>query len=164
MVDTRVVDRVKAFDAQHSSEARPPVFEDGWVIFSDGACRDGNPLGALKEPPTDDWQRLKRIALYWKVSLRHATRKFNEMKDPLVRGAQAQVAARNAGEPPPVAEAERKLRLLRRVVKRAQRHLAKALAAVEDAKPPGVREQEARFAANRTANQDLLNRIGKIGI
>lgn len=55
----------KEFDARHESEDAPRLTVNHLVIFSDGASRDPDPLGALFEPSPNPFQRFSIICQYW---------------------------------------------------------------------------------------------------
>src|SRR4051812_1754533 len=71
-----ITHRVAAFDKRHGAS----IFDEAWLRFEDGACREINPMGALIEPPTDPYDRARRKAVYHKIIFERAVRDFDNAK------------------------------------------------------------------------------------
>lgn len=72
--------RVAKFDAMHGAS----IYDGVWLYFEDGARREGDPLGALCEPPTDPRQLQKNIVRYHTFLLNRHIRAFDDRKRELV--------------------------------------------------------------------------------
>jgi hypothetical protein len=148
MIDTDYVNqRVKQFDEKHGSDyLRVGV----WLIYSDGAYREVNPLGLLAEPPADAYERCKLQVQYREEALRQTAAAFKELKEVLTRQTEEAVRWANSNAPPapPKPEDLQRLRALRGKVAMRQVELNEARQALLDARPLHVklREQAAQVA------------------
>ncbi len=162
MIDYGAVkQRLAEFDARHGAS----VAEDGWILFEDGAVRESDPMGVLMAPPSKPWDLTRRVLHYQQVILNRAVAAFEERRSYYVRAATAnlnQQFCAPAPTDPELAAAE--LKQLQRAVRAAKRKYDAALAAVEAAKPPRLRELEATNAANRKANEALLTSLNGIEV
>ncbi len=157
----QVNSRVAAFNKRHGAS----VAYGEWILFEDGARREQNPLGALIEPPDIPWDRAKRIAQYHAIILDAAVKAFDRKRRYYMECAQGSL---NQPFCPPAAVdaavAGAELRTLQAKVKEAKAAHDKATAAVEAAKPAYFREREQDNAANRAANQALMEQLSKITV
>ena len=168
MIDFGAVNtRVAAFDEANGND---PIVIDEMLAFSNGALRDINPIGALIDPPADNYERMKLVKRYWEVRTQRAQEEFNHAKNHYVIHAKAGMDA--AAAPAPIEDetsAVEKLTALQRDVKACQAALAKVrksltAAANTSTSVRNQREREARYAANRQSNSALLAAVEKIKI
>ena len=158
-MDTGVVNgRIAAFDRRHGAS----VFIDGWIVYADGATREGDPFGALMEPPADPWERAKKIALHHRIIYDRALKAFDEARQGYRIMISNNLKMRVCGPAPAIDESVAELKRLRNTAKRAKDNLDKALAAVEAARPDQDRAAERVNQENRNDNEDLLAAIDKI--
>lgn len=73
--------RIAEFDKRNGSN---PVLMGGWWWYANGAVRELEPLGALIDPPRDEYDRLRNILRYHQARLNHAVRDFDNFKDQLM--------------------------------------------------------------------------------
>ncbi len=83
MDDLTPKQRIDAFEARHGGKENS-IYDGVWIYFEDGARREGNPLGALCEPPTDPRQLQKNIVRYHTFLLDRHIRAFDDRKRELV--------------------------------------------------------------------------------
>lgn len=76
-----VAGRIKAFDQRNGGN---PVAFNGWFYYLNGALRETEPLGALLDPPEDEYARLTNIVSYHKGRLAQAVRQFDACKESLM--------------------------------------------------------------------------------
>jgi hypothetical protein len=154
--------RVEQFDAEHGAS----VFQDNWIVFEDGAMREGNSYGVLSDPPEDPLQLAKRKLRYREIILQRATEEFRSRKDYFVRAAKTNMRNRYLCSAPPAdgEQAAAELKGLQHVVRIAKGKYDAALAAVEASKPQRLKEVEALNAANQAANAALLQAINGIEV
>ena len=67
-----VKERVNAFDAKHGDF----VVVNGWILYEDGAMREVDFWGVLKEPPVDVYQSAKLVHRFWELRLALAVEEF----------------------------------------------------------------------------------------
>jgi hypothetical protein len=153
---------VEHFSKRHGDDA---IEIDGWLVYSDGAMRERNPMGALREPPPEPYEACRLRVQYREAKLRRATRAFDERKTVLLRTAHANLSHPNT-QPPPcdVAAAKRELGTLRRAVLRCQADLDTARKEMEANKPAWMREREVSAATNRAQNEAFAAAIEAINI
>ncbi len=156
-----VAERVAAWDAEQGES----LSYQGFVYFKNGAHRELNPMGALHEPPQDDWERAKRVALYFKLVFDRASAAFTSRKRAMtgnLRGA-LNYSGRCA-EPPDQDRTVQELEDLRDEARRAHRDYLRAREAVEEAKPFELREREADDADCRQSTEALLSKLSDIDL
>jgi hypothetical protein len=153
--------RIAQFDKRHGES----IFYDHWIRFEDGAAREENPLGLLLDPPTDPWDRMKRIEYFHRIKLARAVKAFDSRKKHYAESALAAMKDQFTG--PPIAStavAVAELKQLAGVVKAMKSTHDKAVAAVEAAKPQRLRDLEASNNANRQRQQELLTALDAVKI
>lgn len=79
MDDLTPKQRIDAFEARHGGKENS-IYDGVWIYYADGARREGNPLGALCEPPTDPRQLQKHIVRYHRFLLDRHIRVFDDRK------------------------------------------------------------------------------------
>jgi hypothetical protein len=84
------------FNAKHSKDG-PGILDGGFVIYADGAYRDGyTTMGVLSEPYDDPWNpgKLERsIVSYYELSLKRAEDELNKKREDWLM--QAKINSRN---------------------------------------------------------------------
>jgi hypothetical protein len=84
------------FDTKHSKDG-PGILDGGFVIYADGAYRDGyTTMGVLSEPYDDPWNpgKLERsIVSYYELSLKRAEDELNKKREDWLM--QAKINSRN---------------------------------------------------------------------
>lgn len=148
---------IAAFDRRHG----PYVVIEGWLVYADGATREGTPYGVLQEPSSDPWQRAKKIELYYKVIFDRALRAFDNAKQSYQKTIAANLTMRACG-PAPDNDAVGDLQRLRNIAKQAKDNYDKASKAVEAARPEEHKMAERIDQLNRERNQAVLAAISKI--
>lgn len=73
--------KVAAFDKRHGGN---PVPLNSWFYYSNGAMREMWTLGALCEPPENDFERLTNVLRYHQARHRQAVEAFEECKEQLL--------------------------------------------------------------------------------
>jgi hypothetical protein len=157
-----VKQRVAHFEQRHGNDA---VEIDEWLVFSDGAMRECNPMGLLREPPAEPYDAARIVVRYHEERLRRATRAFSERKDALLRTARTNLG--EAQTPPPpcdLAAAKQELQRLRRGVVKCQADLDVARKDMEAKKPHWLRVREENTVANRARNEEFATAIEAINI
>lgn len=152
-----VQQRVAEFDAENGES----VFHEGWVYFRNGALREANPAGLLKDPPSDCYERARRTAFYHRLKHEQALQRFNERREDLARAATFGI--RNGGPVPLRAEEARvALEALADTVRKAQVDLERAEKLVGKTEPDHVRQRREQEAANKQASAELLEAVKSI--
>jgi hypothetical protein len=153
--------RLAEFDARHGAN----VCEEAWILFEDGAVREGNPMGPLMEPPSDPHQLAKRKERYHAVLLRRAVSAFEDRKRYYARAAKANLNQQWCAPVPVDAEAAAaELKALQAVVETCKRNHDQARAEVEKTVPASLKIRKEQDAANRKANETLLDRLKTIEV
>lgn len=150
--------RIAAFDKRHGAS----IYDDAWIRFEDGACREVNPLGSLLEPPTDPYDRARRRAVYHKIIFERALREFDNAKRNYRSVIHANLNSPVCGPAPECHDALSELNTLKAAALAAKAKYDKAQAAVEAAKPEATRAREQQDQINRESNQNLLNAIDNV--
>lgn len=159
--------RVKAFEKANGNDG---INLGDFILFSNGACRDSNPIGALIDPPQDPSRRASNIVRYWEARTMRARARFTEVKAHYVTHAKGALAVANVPEPlEPIEAVTKQLQELQAEVLKCQTQLETAreqLGAIDRTTPEGQARQqrEQRNAAARQANSDLLAAISNIQI
>jgi hypothetical protein len=158
--------RIRAFDKRHGDDC---VFAKGWWIFSDGAMKENNPMGLLKEPPEDPHTLAKYVALYFKTKMEKAVKAFDGLKQQLAGMAQGNLAAAASSSgicnsPPPLDYALDDLKRLAAAAKKAKVDYDKATAAVERTTPSHLRQRDEQNSRNRASNESFLAQIQSIEV
>ena len=154
-----IKERVEKFDIEHGLDA--VMYGAGWLLFPDAAIRETNPLGALREPPDDLYQRAKLIVKYREIKLGLAVEEFTTFKRFLLTQANQ---AHREGTPPPSQEAIATLKQLKAKAASCQALLEDAREYLEDNKPAGLRQRELNMQANREKAEDLLASLKTIEV
>jgi len=155
--------RIDAFDQRHGNF----VFlgpQPGALLFEDGAYRECNPYGVLREPPDDPYERAKVVVRYW-TTKRDLTRdEFRQFKNEMANLAKAALNQSVPMAVPSEDETRTQLTRLKTKVINNQRKLDKALAEVEANTPSHLIEREAQNQRHRQAAQELLSTIQAVEI
>ena len=77
------------FRKRHGDDAMEMPDAPGWVLFSDGAQMEINPMGGMQEPPDDLLQCLKLQRMYWEELVRRLTGAFDHLKAETLRNVHA---------------------------------------------------------------------------
>ncbi len=161
MENPSVKQRVDQFDIKNGSDC---INIDGfWLVYSNGAMRERNPLGALIDPPTDVHQRCKIQLRYHEKRLQRAVDAFDEHKQQLIAVAQVNLTDRHSGPPPDAANLE-KLKDLQKTVRRCKRAVAAARQAVTDSTPDRVKTRDARSAENKSKNEQFISAVKSVQV
>ncbi len=155
-------DPARVFDAEHGRDA---INIDGWLVYSDGAMRECNLLGALVPPPAEPYERCKIQVHYQEEKLKRAVQEFNDLKNHLLTAAKINLKeSRNTLPPPDQSEAERRLKALQVRVKIWKDRLDKACKALDENKPAWLRGREAAALSNRELNEQFVATIKQIEV
>ena len=154
--------RVARWEHCHGGQAR--AFQVGaWLLFPDGAMRENDPLtGVMREPPTDEWERLRLVVEYCEHHVRQARDAFIALKDQLAQRAKANVREQRFAAMPPSDEELARLGRLRGVAASWGVELAEARQRLADAKPEWLRLQESLAAQNQQQNEAFLAKLSNI--
>lgn len=133
-----------------------------WRLYPDGAMRENNPMGVLREPPPDEWERLQVVVQYCEHHVRRARDAFAALKDSLGQRAKANVRQQQFAALPPADEELARLKLLRGVAASWGVELEEARKRLLNAKPEWMRLQEALAAQNQQQNEAFLTRLNNI--
>jgi hypothetical protein len=152
--------RLQQFDLKHGNNA---IRIDGWLIYSDGAMRETNPLGALCEPPGNPYECCKIKVQYHEELLRRAVDEFNTTKHRFMLEASARL---RYGDPSPISkrEAVQTLTTLQATVKDRQRKLRIAQQRLDAVQPPALRARFNVEAENKQNTELLIEAISEIRI
>jgi hypothetical protein len=158
--------RIRTFDHRHGDDC---VFAKGWWIFSDGAMKENNPMGLLREPPEDPHQRAKYVALYFKTKMEKAVKAFDGLKQQLAGMAQGNLQMANSNNgicnaAPPLDDALAELNRLRLKAKTAKREHDRSVANVERTTPSHLRQRDEQNTRNRQSNESFLAQIAAIEV
>lgn len=141
----------KNFDIRNGRDA---VQLNGWLVFSNGAMREVNPMGALIDPPEDKYERAKIQVRYREALYRKAVDDFNTLRQALIANAEFGSAK----------EAVAQLKDARKIVKQRQIALKQARDRMEAATPEALRDAERADAQNRDETEAYLSAINEIKI
>jgi hypothetical protein len=72
--------RIANFDKRNGGN---PVYFNQWYLYANGARRESEPLGALIEPPDDEYLLAKNILQYHEARHAVAVRQFDNLKEDL---------------------------------------------------------------------------------
>ncbi|MGD0767074.1 MAG: hypothetical protein ABSB42_02515 [Tepidisphaeraceae bacterium] len=147
------------FDEKHGA----CFVRDGRVFYEDGAMREQSAFGLLVEPPTDPYDRARRIAFYWKHVFEKAVSDFDAGKQYLVNVCGGNLGNSICG-PAPEPGALVELRARHKVALDAKKNYDKAMKALEAVKPREVAEREIGDQHNREYNQKVLSELNAISI
>lgn len=147
--------RVSRFDHENGNDA---VAVEGWLLFSNGARREQQ-YGALIGPPADPYELCRLQLRYHEQRLLVAAKQFEEKKAHLTTAAHY---ARQAGYPPPDAEALAALTTLQKEVRRRQRAVDAARAALVQNTPASRLARDAAVAAARDEAQAFIEKVSSI--
>jgi hypothetical protein len=152
---------VQAFHTRHGER---PVLIETWFLYESGARREQNAMGALIEPPTNNYERLNIQIRFWKRLVDDAEKTFDQEKGTLMMMGNAR--ARNSLIPLPVSgEAVQRLKALKDWVQARRERLAQAQAAL--AQTPEFKQREAwqqSEAEDRQRGMDFVQTIKAIEI
>jgi hypothetical protein len=153
--------RLAEFDEAHGQS----LVDNNWILYEDGAARETNPLGALIIPPSDPWERAKRIAYYRQLVLQRAVDKFHERRDFYLTFINANLNQAYCPKTPFTPEqATKELEELRKAVRRAKRQHQQACADVEANTPERVRMRREQNTKNRQENESLLTAVRSLEV
>ena len=141
-----VTQRIKTFDAKHGGEAESE-FDGYWVIYSDGAKRDANPLGPLSEPPENPRELAIAKVYFAELRLRRAVIEFDNTKKRFMDQAGLHHEHRRN---------VRTLKKLQKVVQQRQGELAEAEENLRFATTGRTPEQEAEYQAKEQARRSRV--------
>ena len=150
--------RLATFDKLHGAS----VYDEGWIRFEDGACREADPMGVMMDPPAHPFDLAKRKARYHKVVFERAMRAFDNAKQNLRDIAGMNLNSPVCGPAPAIEDAIGNLKALQAVALAAKEKHDKALAGVEAARPDRDRVNELMNQQNQERNRNLLNALEKI--
>lgn len=126
--------RIEAFDKRNGGHA---VLRGEWFYYSNGAIRERDLLGALIDPPEDEFQRLTNILHFHEARHAEAVRAFDNWQERLLM----------SGEPD--RDALDELRRLRDVVGERNEDVNQAKAALAGT------ERSKRLAAGRRLDAEM---------
>jgi len=153
--------RLEDFDARHGEN----IYHDGWILFANGARREGNALGLLAEPPDHPLPLAQCKLRYHEIVLQCAVDEFTRRKNEMVRAARRGLNGPNCEQAPvDIPQATAVLQQLKAVVTAAKKRRDAALADVEAATPVSVKERARRLAELRAQNEVLLTSINQIEV
>jgi hypothetical protein len=72
--------RIADFDKRNGGN---PVYFNQWFLYANGARRESMPMGALIEPPDDEYQLARNILEYHQGRHAEAVRNFENLKERL---------------------------------------------------------------------------------
>ena len=151
---------IAQFDKRHGGDY---IVKDYRCFFQDGAWREQSPFGLLVEPPTDPYERARRIVFYWKHVFEKAVSDFDAGKQYLVNVCGGNLGNSICG-PAPEPGALVELRARHKVALDAKKNYDKAMKALEAVKPREVAEREIGDQHNREYNQKVLSELNAISI
>jgi hypothetical protein len=137
----------------------------GWLLYADGARREINIMGALIEPPDNEYEKHKLLIQYHTTKLALVVEEFQTHKNNLLLHAKA--GLRDKCCPPPPAnkkEAIVKLKQLKEKVQAYQLELSEARKGLEKNKPASLQQRENVFEQNRLDNENFVGELEKIEI
>ncbi|MCC6127286.1 MAG: hypothetical protein IT426_20175 [Pirellulales bacterium] len=158
-----VTQRIGYFDSKHGNDCIPI---GGWLIFSDGAMRDIDPLGPFMEPPFDRQERLRIQITYQEEMLRRAIDRFEEYKRIVVNEAKNNLTEQVVTPPPPCDErlAVNNLKRFKANVWLMKRRLDELKQELDASKPPVRALREATAFVNKEKNAKFLEAVNKIEV
>lgn len=156
-----VKETIEAFDKANGGD---PVRVDDFLYFKNGARREVNPYGALLDPPSDEFKRLKVVEAYWETRLNKAINEFANAKQEYISAARS---GAQSGERPPCSPKTAEEHLTK--LSQQARQLQKMLNQTRDqilATPQGqARVQRDKDRAEATAaNESFICHVGRINI
>lgn len=164
MIDYGSVKQViEEFDKKHGSDC---VCWNGWLLYSDGATRERNPLGALCDVPRDPQEAARLKLKFVEIRTQLARDEFNNLKNNLQSHCQVLVSQGVCSNPlsPPSASTVASLKELRKKVLLWQGKLTAARKNLEANKPEYLKQQEKACELNRQKNAEIMSEIESIKI
>ncbi len=151
--------RHEAFELEHSD----PIMDDSnsWILYSDGAYREVNPMGRMSDGPRDPFERQKRIVHYHELVLRRVTEEFHRFRRNLGGHANS-ILTTGMGHIRD--EAIEQLKKLQETVRQKQKTLEAAKADLDATMPEDTRRAKAADASNRERTQHQLEEIKSIKV
>jgi hypothetical protein len=150
--------RREEFDKRHGGNA---VQVDEWLVYSDGAMREVNPLGALLEPDADPFKCAQVVVRYYENRVQRAVEEFDAYKAHLTSFT---TACRRNGHPPPGATELERLKELQQTVQARQKELDAARDRLRDATPAHRKAREQVAAECKSASERMLSAIAGIKV
>lgn len=151
--------RVAAFDEENGGDG---ITYNGWIIYSNGAMREQNPLGMLASPPSNSRECKELILKYWTVSYERSMKAFNEKRSLYIRHAKAEMRNAISAPPPDKNEVISELELLKSKAIASRVKMEHAQESFRASKPEWIQERENMNASNKVANQSLLEAVNLI--
>lgn len=152
--------RVDKFDLEHGMDA---IVVEGWLLFSDGAMREPNPIGVMKGKPRDEYKCAKLQVRYWEAKLSLAVEEFSTLKRNLLNRTKAGLNQKYC-PPPPSPEAITKLKELKEKVEHLSTKLQDAEDNLENSKPEDMIRREAIDEDNRNKSAEFVGMIQDIEV
>jgi hypothetical protein len=155
--------RIRDFDIKHGGDG---IRIGEWIVYSDGATREPNPLGGLIEPHPDPRVRFPIRIKYQEELLRRAVGRFDDYKSKMARCARINLNERQCVTAPPCSEAEvvQILKTLQAQVKTCKGRLEEVRREFEENKPDWLRHHEAGHTEIRTLNENFLSALKTVEI
>ena len=155
--------RIEKFDKRHGSDC---VVWGGFLLYSDGAYRDRNPLGVLAEGTSDAKKCASRKLEYVEIRLNLAREEFQIYKKNLATQCRIVAEQPNCNNPPksPSAEDVAKLKELRKKVSHWQGKLTAARKNIEEAIPEHITKRNEFCEENRSKAASISAEIESIKI
>ncbi|HEY1375539.1 MAG TPA: hypothetical protein VGF55_02035 [Gemmataceae bacterium] len=150
------------FHDRHRKGGEPVEFNNGWLLYPDGAACERSTVGSTHEPPADPHLRAKHVHLYWQVRAEQAVEEFNHLKQDLLKGTR--INHRN-GHLPFSDAALQRLAALRDEAWRLRDRERQAAAAVEEfgtGRPSPEKDREAVVARNRQWCDEYAEKVKAI--
>jgi hypothetical protein len=161
MIDCEgIKSRIEHFDVSHGLDC---VVLNGWLLFADGAMRELNPMGLLKEPKADAYECSKDVCLFYETKLFFAVEEFSTLKNNLLMRGRTALRLQNCPSPPDQ-ETIFRLAELKKKVQAAQRKFSKAKKDMENLIPSFIRVNKKMDDENRQKNADFVSRIEEIEV
>lgn len=162
MITQQAIEFCKKFDAENGDF----VVSEDWLYFQSGARREKSPTGVAIGPPLAEPERLKRVAIYWKLKLRLAVQEFDNAKQGMVQFAKSNAAHEHLLKygPPNPKQAVAELERLKSVADEISKQYEKARAAAAGNQPQELKDREATDEKCRQEWNQYVNELESIEI
>lgn len=149
-----LIAQVEQFDIDNGRDA---ILVDGCYLFSNGAMRDLPPTGIRRPPPSDPFERQRKIVLYHEELAAIALREFDAFKNQL-RG----LAKSNSISSKKSKESLQELERLKAVALEKRKLLEIAQKKLDDLTPSWMKDREKHDFAQKQEDSLFLADVNKI--
>ena len=156
-----VKDRINDFIARHGDF----VLLDGIILHEDGAAREPNAYGYLKDPPADVYECNKLKVRFCEKKLSLAAEEFSALKRNVLLQTKANMQGNRCSAPSDAQkEAVALLKTLKKKVGYFKHKLNEAKTNMEQSRPKWMTEREIDTENNRIENEKLRDELSEIEI